>query len=527
MNLLLVDDEESTREGLLEFIDWKKIGIDRVEFAENGEDALKLAGSILPDILLTDIRMPNMDGIELAAAIKDFLPECKIIFISGFADKEYLKSAIRLNALGYVEKPLNIEEVTDSLSKAVQLCLSDRENKNYEHYANERIARGIPLLKQKIGSELVSEADEENVMRELEMTGFDTSFPWRYVTFAAKIKPIGGPESKDMNIIPEEQLLLDILSSNSLAPVFSGYNNGGVLIFHAAFESSSPSAIHDFAGRIKEYLSNACKNQVSISVGIGKTVTVLKEVQESFKCAMEAIHRIFFRGYGYIMKYDEDVKTSYEADHLLAEEFSAALNEGDRLKVINIVKKITFTMGRFNSNEIAKIRAFFLKLFMVLEAEMDKRGLLKKLLIHQGNDEEAFMSMDTLFNISDFLVGRIEMFFDVIEQKNQIGGSLFDVKQYIKENYSDSNLSVKTIAEHANYSHYYLCNIFKKSTGTTINNYITTVRMEKAKELLKDKKIKLYEVSKSLGYSNPNYFIKLFKKYEGCTPTEYREKYYL
>jgi len=252
LNLLLVDDEESTREGLLKFVKWENIGIHRVEIAENGEEAVELARRISPDILLTDIRMPNMDGIELAAAIKEFLPDCKIIFISGFADKEYLKSAIRLNALEYVEKPLDMEEVTDTLSKAVRLCRNDKERKEYERKAKESMDKGIPLLKQKIGSGLVSEADEESLLRELEMIGFDTSFPWSYVTFVVKVKQIESSESKDKSIISDEQLLTDIFSSDYLAPIFSGYNNGGIQILHAALKSNSFSSIYVFAEKIKE-----------------------------------------------------------------------------------------------------------------------------------------------------------------------------------------------------------------------------------------------------------------------------------
>lgn len=526
MKLLLVDDEESTREGLLKFVKWEEIGIHAVEIAENGEEAVELARKLLPDILLTDIRMPNMDGIELARSIKEFLPDCKIIFISGFADKEYLKSAIRLNALEYVEKPLDMEEVTDTLSRAVRLCQNDKERKEHERKAKESMDKSIPLLKQKIGFGLVSEGDEESILKELETIGFDTSVSWSYVTFAVKVKQMEGEELKDKSTISEEQMLMDIFSSDYLAPIFSGYNNDGIQILHAALKSSSFTSIHSFAERIKEYLTNMYQHQALVSIGVGKPVTSIRDIHTSFQYAAEAIKRIFFSGYGTILKYEE-TQVPYKTDNLLVEEFSGKLGMGERIESIHVIKKVTDHMNQMSTANIEKIRTFFLKLYMTLEAEIDKRGLRETILTDYGHGEEIFMNLETVAEISDFLIERIIVFFDILERKNRIGSSLFDIQEYIKRNCGDSSLSVKTIAEYANYSHYYLCSFFKKNTGITVNNYITKVRMEKAKELLKDKKMKLYEISKNIGYSNPNYFIKLFKKYEGCTPTEFKEKYYL
>lgn len=426
LKLLLVDDEESTREGLLKFVNWKQIGIDAVEIAASGEEAVELARNISPDILLTDIRMPNMDGIELAAAIKEFLPECKIVFISGFADKEYLKSAIRLNALEYVEKPLDIKEVTDTLSRAVQICRNDKEKKEYERKAKESIDKGIPLLKQKIGSALVSEADEKSIMRELEMIGFDSSLPLFYVTFAVKIKQFEGRQAKDKSTLSEEQLLTDIFSSDYLAPIFSGFNNGGILFLHAALKSSSFSSTHAFAEKIKEYLMNIYNHQAFISIGVGSPVMTIKEIPMSFQNAMDAIRRIFFSGYGTILKYEE-APVPYNIDYSLAEEFSDRLGMGERIEAINVVKKVTSHMNQNSTANIEKIRTFYLKLYMILETEMDKRGLDKSVFIDHENSEEVFMNLETVFQISDFLIERIKIFFDIIKQKNQIGSSLFGI----------------------------------------------------------------------------------------------------
>ena len=120
LNLLIAEDERFTREGLYYEIDWNSLGIGQVKLAENGLKALNIMDTFIPDILLADVRMPKMNGIDLAYRVKTINPDCSVIFMSGYSDKEYLLSAIEINALNYVEKPLNIDEVIQSLKKAVE-----------------------------------------------------------------------------------------------------------------------------------------------------------------------------------------------------------------------------------------------------------------------------------------------------------------------------------------------------------------------------------------------------------------------
>lgn len=121
MKLLLVDDEAHVREGICARISWEKLGITELKTAKNGCVGLELSREFKPDIVLTDVRMPRMDGIEMAFAIREELPDCCIIFMSGYSDKEYLKSAITLKAISYVEKPMDLDELFDAIAKAVQL----------------------------------------------------------------------------------------------------------------------------------------------------------------------------------------------------------------------------------------------------------------------------------------------------------------------------------------------------------------------------------------------------------------------
>lgn len=127
--LLIVDDEDITREGIVERICWNEFGIDQIEQADDGVNALRKAAEFVPDIILTDVRMPRMDGIDLSIKLRELYPDCVIIFMSGYTDTVYLKSAIRLKAVNYLEKPINLQELNQAIKTAVEMCLEIKKKK--------------------------------------------------------------------------------------------------------------------------------------------------------------------------------------------------------------------------------------------------------------------------------------------------------------------------------------------------------------------------------------------------------------
>jgi two-component system, response regulator YesN len=123
LKALVIDDEDMTRNILLNFLPWLEMGVESVCEANNGVNALELVSTFVPDIVLCDVRMPKMDGIEFSTHLYELLPDCKIIFLSAYTDKEYLKSAIKLKAVSYIEKPIDLDEITEILKQAIAECL--------------------------------------------------------------------------------------------------------------------------------------------------------------------------------------------------------------------------------------------------------------------------------------------------------------------------------------------------------------------------------------------------------------------
>lgn len=159
IKLIIVDDEKTTRESLKECIDWKSLRVDKVEIAKNGLAALENAQQIIPDIVITDARMPKMDGIKFATRVRELYPECKIIFISGYSDKEYLKSAIHLKAVSYIENPINIEDVEAAVLESVSIYYDDAKRKADTEKLKGSLIESIPFIRQEVALELVKDED--------------------------------------------------------------------------------------------------------------------------------------------------------------------------------------------------------------------------------------------------------------------------------------------------------------------------------------------------------------------------------
>jgi two-component system, response regulator YesN len=157
MRLLIAEDEYYTRQGIMDEIDLAAIGVDEVAQADDGVNALRIAEAFRPDIVLADVRMPRMDGIAMSFELRKSFPHCHIVIMSGYADKEYLKSAIELKAVSYIEKPFRTRELREVLARAVSLCHQERNREEREAALLKRAQTGMPLLRGEVALMLVQQ----------------------------------------------------------------------------------------------------------------------------------------------------------------------------------------------------------------------------------------------------------------------------------------------------------------------------------------------------------------------------------
>lgn len=515
IKLLIVDDETTTRKGLKECISWHTIGVDCVEEAEDGAKALEVSLSFHPDIVLTDVKMPRMNGIELARNLKEIFPRCKFVFLSGYSDKEYLLSAIHLQAINYVEKPVDLTEVSEVIKKTVALIKEEQKKQEIE---KENLC--LEIIKHKSSPETLHKRLQEFNCLPKEGT--------LMVCVLVRLIPSGRQGPANLHDIKPS--LFEVLLNQSLKSqlcCLCALKDEDYLIVTLFGSTLNNQTVQHYLGSIKEEILKIFHPNAHLSAGVGKIVSSPERLSDSYQTAFLALQRMFFKGYNQIISYQDQASEVFDFEKHDSEPFMKAILAGNKNQTVFFIKSVANELRHCPNTLINNIKNYFFNLLVTLSKLSEDRGVQ---LIQLSNKEEFFWDVisksETLSDIEDYLIEKIDVYFSSLDEKEKRNSIVFNITKYIHENYHQLNLSIKSLSDYAFLTPNYLCLLFKKEVGKTINQYITEIRMEKAKELLKNRKVKLYEVSQNVGFSDANYFAKLFKKMEGLNPSEYREKYF-
>ena len=463
MKLLIADDEELTRAGLISSIDWDALGVEQIFQADDGLKALQIATVHKPDIILSDIRMPRLSGIEMAEEVEKILPDTSLIFMSGYSDKEYLKAAIKLKAVNYVEKPLNPDEIKEAVQEACKQRQEKlRTRQNEALYSLETFSHLAFLLTRPYKdneSEILSLADELSLRLKPGCS---------FTTYIIKTK------SADIasGILKELREDLDDFLHHYHLCAFYIRMHAVHHVFHIKGEAA-PSATA-FAA-VENYMKEKFSEFGSFFIVKGETVTGISRVYQSYTSAVITLQSSFFFSSGTILKARKKEELSPEnTKNMLPSEFMQSFSEVLLSKDKSI---LTYLEGCFSYQEL-----------------------------HQ--------------NLQDTL----EDYFHSANTYEPEDSTIFLIKDYISKHYAKESLSIKEIGDHVFLSASYVCTYFKTQTGQTLNQYLTEYRMEKAMQLLGDARYQIADISSKVGYSNGNYFSKSFKKFTGLSPSKYREK---
>ncbi len=515
LKLLVVDDEKMTRDILVNYIPWKELGINIIEEADDGISALSLASTLKPDIILSDVRMPKMNGIELAAKLKEILPFCKVVFLSAYCDKEYLKSAIELKAVNYIEKPLDIEKIKKVIKIAVEECIAEKKERvKNQTFSKEKLC--LELLNNKIQIDYI----KKNIL------SLSLDFPenGKYATIAVKvnIQDFNTPEEQLNHKEYTYELLESTLLKSDLKYVLSIKENHYIIVHincsHIDWHTLLNAILKDFINNLK----NKYTNKVRLMIGVGQETTGLSNINQSYQTAIICIQRQFYKGYNNIIFYTEDCKESYTFDDSLLNAINEEMKAKKKTESILLIKRIANDIRKHENTPPDFVRNIFLKIILSLSRIAEDRNI--PLL----DDEYKFILDNvskalTLNEIESNVIDLIESIFSYIENTDGNGDIVSKISSYITQNYRDKDLTLKSIADALFLTPTYLCLIFKKEHGKTINQFITELRINKAREYLKETDMKLYDIARNVGYNDGKYFTKVFDKIVGMTPKEYRE----
>jgi len=515
ITLLIVEDDIYTRRGLMTHLDMKYLGIDSILEAENGEKGIEIAQKNKINILLSDIKMPHVDGIRLAQTVRLLYPDCILIFLSGYSDKEYLRSALSLRTFRYIDKPVNLPLLNSTLQEAVSLC--KRMSISYSYSNTELRKKTARLLSDRSASrETISQQLELLKMKEKDFT------LGRTVVIQLLNNSITNASS-DFTPIMYACLSAceEFWAEQNICFLCSEFREQYILI-HLLSSTPSEAAIisNPSMHLLLTELSAQLKDKPHF-IALGSPVSAVWELSSSYQSAVLNLQHNFYFGVNTISGIDPVSEDEYVLDEKLSLNFRTAVIAHDLPLCTEYLEAIYHQFKTHPNTLISITRASYYSLVYWLFRYSSK----KVTDIAFSNETFLFDKVNcstTLDSLHAFVMDYLLTVLELTDQPREESVASM-VQRIVNAECANPDLDIQFLCNRLNLSASHLSFLFKQSQHKTIIQYIQEIRIGVAKSLLITTDLRISEVAKQCGYPDPNYFTKVFHKYTTMLPSEYRE----
>ena len=500
MNILVVDDEISVRDticSIISQIDNYDINIIQ---AESGEDALQVLSGVEIQLLITDICMSGIDGIALARKARELNAGCGIVFISAYDHKEYLKAAIEIKTIAYIDKPIDKTKLLNVLDEV----FSKYQSKDMAVY-QEKKHRYKELIEMLTSSKQVDETNK--FLNVLFSKPLD-----RYCFMVSVLQFSYNDDYKTSEILIEKTLT----ESNELIKniFYQKTKNTYIVVLY----SDDRRSIETNANKVFSDIEKKLYPQTRVLISFGNVERQINDIYKSYEEAVFLIEQGFYCNYGFVNKTVAIPNEYKKAGTMkIIDDFNKILVDCNKTEVIKFVESICMHIKK------EKIYPKNLSVFLVRQLiyqmhlrfyenninENDKR--------YEQIESDEFLIFDELY---EYLLDEVNVLFKDVEFDSLV----YEIKKYLDSMYATPEINLQDISDKFNLSVCYICVRFKKITGDSINNYLTHIRMKHAKNLIKKGQYSAEQIAYMVGYTDPNYFYRVFKKNTGMTISEYRKK---
>lgn len=537
IKVFLVEDEMVIRRGIKNSIDWEKEGYIFCGEASDGELAYPMIIKEKPDILITDIRMPFMDGLELCKLVKKELPNIKILILSGYDEFDYAKEAIRLGVTEYLLKPISSGKLLEALNGVSESIRREKEDKDLVRKYMEEMRENTEHEKQKFFEQMIagnlSMADALETGKKYEMNlsaGMYNLLLFRFT--------LGEENRKSGELLGEAEYAIEKLTER-LEYVFEFQSGveGWAFLLMADNEEQMSERVKELSKDLEEIMKNY--STIAYFGGIGQPVARLRELEESFREAERALAARFTMELNRIISV-EDIRMAQNVDTLDDIEITSF---GEIEKTRTMLEKFLnngaedeideFVDVYINELPEENLKSVLMRQYIIMDAYIVMMSFCEKIEGIEGEmqaqSEELKNSMKTIQTLEE-IKNYIRMLLKkIIGVRDTISGRRYSdiieiAKDQIRKTYMSDEISLNTIAAEVGMSPSYFSSIFSKEMGKTFVEYLTEIRMDRAKELLMCSSMKTSEIGYEVGYKDPHYFSYIFKKTQNCTPKEFRAR---
>lgn len=527
LKVLIVDDECNTRNLVHMSINWEELSIQNVGEAASGLEAIDLVENLLPDIIITDIQMPYMDGLALSKAVKERHPDISIIILTAHDDFSYAQSAVSIGVSDFILKPIDKNLLNETLYSVADKIKSHEIRLNQLELSHQYLKNNIAVFQNNFLNELLSNSSvisfETGELKTLELD-FDTEFD----TFQIALINILIEKNQYTNI--EKQVILQncctyikntyVLSGKVY--VFTDTYNNIVLLNNDRSISFSD---------IAEYAAAYFKKLFSTVVfcGIGMPCKGVENIYTSYGQALNAIKTCNITGEEVTFADTQVVEPERNALNInsLADNMKLAIRSGSANQSVDFAKELLHSYVKENINDLDSVKIFALNISTYIKELLKEMNLsyigdlsLSGEMMLQIFKYEKYSDIET--TVISIVYKASEIISEALSSKSN--SIVLQIKNYIDENFSSYELNLKAVAEKFHLNSSYLSRLFKKGTGVSFSEYLINIRIEKAVAMLKIQDFKAYQLAQVVGIPDPNYFVKCFKKVMGAPFAEYKLK---
>lgn len=527
-SVLLVDDEEEVFQVMMKKLDWESMGYRIAGYARNGVEALEMAEELQPDVVMTDIKMPYMDGLTLSRKLKELYRTIKVIIFSGFDEFEYAKEAIKAEVEEYILKPINASELKEVFGRIKKNLDKELDEKRNIDKLRRDYMESLPVLQESFYTSLLEGRIPENqIERYLKSYGISFTGPY----YAVTVLHISTTPPPDEFFSVDPMLLFVSVRKFVEEQIPKRWDCrtvsylGDIIVISQFEDMDVLTLFTDEMDKICKMARKVCSARVT--AGIGYLCNELSQLPLSYQGARQAVsYRVLYGTMKAISISETDPKDTADAhwEEPYIQNIIKKIRVGEEEPLKGAVREFTDRLSGSRMS-MQKYRILILEMIAELFRFVNDNQLNLEEIF--GKDSDIYgqaLQMESPKALGEWLHDNCLKLQKAILNVRRSSAISFVQKavEYIQENYSDQNLSVESLCAYLGVSAAYFSTVFKKETGKTFIKYLTDYRMEQAVKLLVAGNEKTYIIAERVGYSDPNYFSYAFKKQFGMPPSRYK-----
>lgn len=530
--VIIADDEQHICNLINALIDWEKYELEVAGVANDGDKAFQMCEELSPDLLITDIRMPGLSGIELIKKLYEELPDIKVIIITGYSQFLYAQQALKYRVVDYLLKPIQKEELENALEKGLNLIDKEIrgafEQKSLSLKSMQEIKDNLLTIILNGTNQFSKSFNRERLWEEYHLKFQGDAWQMLQIEFilSSEENTLSLQEFLEQKI---KDIVQEELKNDKIEMLTTLMDNSFFCLFNSDREPLERVGEILHQVRSKLLVVNDILQKINFTIGISN---IYEDFSDIYRCVSECqtcvAHKII-KGKNKIIIFADVPKAEFDAAHFIDDNFRKrfmkSIVDADSkemsVQMNDLVTLLYRYSGKINGNVVLEIYQMLIKLFykgIQVFNIVDFKEFSQESLIPQ---KQYFYSMVGAFtylsDIFQLLLKRC-----VEEKEDQNTRPIRNAQLYIEEHYMES-ITLEEIARHVGLNETYLSSIFKKQTKKSMIDFLTDIRVHHAKELLIDHNKSINEIAEEVGFNDAKYFTKRFKKFTGVSPNEYRK----